>query len=246
MTVRARPEDQKLLLDLQAFDNRVAQLAKSRRSLPQIAQLAALSTDAEALRRRSIEARGALEDARAELTRVESDVAVVDARIARNTSRLETVTSSKDAQGLEHELGSLARRKGDLEDIQLAVMERVDEHDVALSSIEMEQGSLTERIAALESERDSAIAELDADAVTVAARREELVARLPEDLVELYERQRSRYGVGAALLQRGVSGGSNVALNASDLAAVRAAAPDEVVLDPESGCILVRTDESGL
>ena len=62
----------------------------------------------------------------------------------------------------------------------------------------------------------------------------------------LYDRQRTRYGIGAALLTRGVSQGSNMALTGADLAEVRAAAPDAVILDPESNCILVRTAESGL
>lgn len=246
MTVRALPEDQKLLLDVQALDNRIAQLAHLRKNLPQLAQLATLAADSEQLRRFSTEVRGALEDARTELKRVESDVSVVDARIARDTARLQTVTSAKDAQGLEHELVSLAHRKSDLEDIQLAVMERVEQHDGAFAAVEGERQTLAARIEALEGERDAAIGELEAEKHAATERRADIVALVPADLMELYERQRARYGVGAALLRRGISGGSNVALNASDLAAVRAAAPDEVVLDPESGCILVRTDESGL
>jgi hypothetical protein len=37
-----------------------------------------------------------------------------------------------------------------------------------------------------------------------------------------------------------------VKLNANDMAAVRAAAPDEVILCPDSNAVLVRTAESGL
>jgi predicted nucleic acid-binding Zn-ribbon protein len=246
VTVRARPEDQLRLLDLQAFDTRAGQLAHARRTLPQLAALTASVAEADALRRRVAEARGVLDDARTELKRVESDVQVVDARIARDTTRMQSVTNSKDAQGLEHELASLAVRKGDLEDIQLAVMERVEAGQAEADAVEAEQRALTERVASVEAERDAAFAKMDAELAELAVSRETLVAELPSDLVELYERQRSRYGIGAALLRRGVSEGSNVALTGSDLAAVRAAAPDEVVLDPESGCILVRTDESGL
>lgn len=246
MTVRARPDEQKRLLDLQALDNRSAQLVHSRRTLPQIALLESLARDDDALRRRLTEARGIHEDAATELTRVESDVAVVDARIARDESRLQQVSSPKDAQGLEHELTSLKQRKSDLEDIQLAVMERVDEAHATVAELEGERTSLAARLIEVQGERDSALTVIEDETASVAANRATLVAGLPADLVELYERQRSRYGIGAALLRRGVSGGSNVALHASDLATIRAADPDEVVLDPESGCILVRTEESGL
>nr|WP_243683170.1 hypothetical protein [Clavibacter michiganensis] len=52
--------------------------------------------------------------------------------------------------------------------------------------------------------------------------------------------------MGAAMLHRGISLGSNIALHQSDLDALRKRAPDDVVIDPESNAILVRTDESGL
>jgi hypothetical protein len=69
---------------------------------------------------------GRRDDITAELARVESDVAVVDARAARDTERLASSANAKEAQGLEHELVSLAKRKSDLEDAQLELMERLE------------------------------------------------------------------------------------------------------------------------
>jgi predicted nucleic acid-binding Zn-ribbon protein len=69
---------------------------------------------------------------------------------------------------------------------------------------------------------------------------------VPAELLALYEKQRARYGVGASLLRGGVSSASGVALNSSDMTMVRAAAPDVVLLCPDSNAILVRTNESGL
>ena len=73
-----------------------------------------------------------------------------------------------------------------------------------------------------------------------------MAAKVPDDLLALYERQRARYGFGASLLQGGVSTASGVTLTGSDLQTVRRAAPDDVVLCPDSEAILVRTAESGL
>jgi predicted nucleic acid-binding Zn-ribbon protein len=246
VTVRAAPEEQKKLLDLQTIDTRGQQIQHAKRTLPQLAELAAVAASGEAVRRRIAAEHGAAEDLRTELGRVESDAAVVQARIARDSSRLQATSSAKDAQGLEHELASLARRQSDLEDMQLTVMEKLEEQEAVVAQLDGERDALAARRAALEAERDESVRALDAEAAELIARREALVAALPADLVALYEKQRARYGIGAALLRRGVSGGSNVALTGSDLADIRAAAPDEVVLDPESGCILVRTDESGL
>jgi predicted nucleic acid-binding Zn-ribbon protein len=78
------------------------------------------------------------------------------------------------------------------------------------------------------------------------SQRAAIVATVPADLMALYEKQRERYGVGASHLRARVSSASGVELTGSDLAAVRAAAPDAVLLCPDSNAILVRTDESGL
>ncbi|MEV8738640.1 CT398-like coiled coil hairpin domain-containing protein, partial [Klebsiella variicola] len=59
------------------------------------------------------------DDLKAELARVESDVAVVDARVKRDAERLAAATNAKQAQGFEAELASLARRKSDLEDAEI-------------------------------------------------------------------------------------------------------------------------------
>jgi predicted nucleic acid-binding Zn-ribbon protein len=246
VTVRADPQDQARLLDLQALDTRTQQIAHAKRTLPQTAELAQIASALDTLRRRTAGESGTLDDLRTELRRIESDVAVVTTRLARDSARLQSTASSKDAQGLEHEIASLNRRQSDLEDMQLGVMERVEEQEAVLAGLETERTVLADRQAALTADRDAAVATLDAEEADVVARRAALVATLPEDLVALYEKQRSRYGIGAALLRRGVSGGSNVALTGSDLATIRSTPADVVVLDPESGCILVRTEESGL
>ena len=76
--------------------------------------------------------------------------------------------------------------------------------------------------------------------------REAVAARVPADLLALYEKQRARYGVGASHLRGGVTSASGVALNSSDMNTVRAAAPDDVLICPDSNAVLVRTAESGL
>lgn len=246
MTVTASPADQARLLDLQALDNRDAQLKHAGKSLAQHQKLTELKAQSDALRRQLAEARGALDDSRIELKRTESDVSVVEARILRDTQRLAASSSLKDVQGLEHELASLRNRRSNLEEIQLTVMEQVEERESDLQALQQQGETLRSTAAALIDQRDAALEQIQAEQADLTAAREALVSTLPGDLVALYERQRASSGVGAALLRRGVSEGSNMKLTESDLAEVRRAAPDQVVLDPESGCILVRTEESGI
>lgn len=244
--MKASPADQNELLRLQSADTRLAQLDHAATTLPQVKELAALQPEIESLRARWIAATGELEDARTELKRIESDVAVVEARTKRDTDRVQQTASVKDVQALEAELASLAKRQGDLEEIELTVMERVDELEKALAAVDAERAELTARAEALEAARDAEVEKLAVQRSALAADRHTIASALPEDLVALYERQRARYGLGAALLVRGVSMGSNVKLTGSDLAEIRRAAPDDVVLCPDSSAILVRNEESGL
>jgi predicted nucleic acid-binding Zn-ribbon protein len=244
--VKASPADQNELLRLQAADTRLAQLDHATKNLPQVAELVKLQPEVDALRARWIAATGELEDARTELKRIESDVAVVEARVKRDNDRVQQSASVKDVQALEGELASLAKRQNDLEEIELTVMERVEGLEQTLAAVEAERSELNERVEALSAQRDAEAAKLEVQRTALAADRATIAEALPVDLVELYERQRSRYGLGAAALVRGVSLGSNVKLTESDLADLRRAAPDDVVLCPDSSAILVRGEDSGL
>ncbi len=244
--MKATPEEQALLLDLQAFDTRLQQLDHRARSLPELAQLKAIAEQVTALRATLTAQTGELEDVRIELKRVESDVELVEKRIARDTERLNASSSSKDAQALEQELTSLRRRLSDLEDIELAVMERLEEHEAVVASTQGEFDALAAQSAELERSRDASLAEIDADRRHVSANRSTVAAKVPAELLALYERQRSRYGVGASHLQGGASSASGVKLTEDDMQSIRRAAPDDVLLCPDSNAILVRTAESGL
>ena len=246
MALQADPADQALLLDLQAFDTRLQQLGHRATSLPETAALAALVSERETLQRTVAEQLGSWEDAQAELKRTEADVAVVDARIARDSERLQASSSVKDVAALEQELAALAKRKSDLEDIELAVMETNEERETALAETRDALAALDGRIAEATTDRDAALTSVDAEREQVTADRAALAGRIPQELLDLYERQRARYGTGASLLRGGVSGASGVALNSSDMAVVRAASAYDVLLCPESSAILVRTGESGL
>lgn len=246
MPLKASPDDQAILLDVQAIDTKLQQLNHKANTLPELATIVSLKAEAEEARRGGVTDSGALEDARTELKRVESDVEVVEARIQRNTQRLESSSSVKDIAGLEAELVSLRKRQSDLEDIQLAVMERIEELEVTAGSSSSMHQDILNTIAEAEASRDSALSAIRAESDHANANRAVIVEKLPTELIALYERQRERYGTGASHLQYGISSASGVKLNENDMATIRSAAPDDVVLCPDSNAILVRTAESGI
>lgn len=246
MAVKAAPGDQERLLELQGLDTRLGQLARREANLPEAAAVQTAKSERERVRADLATLRGTLEDAELELRRVESDVDLIDKRLAQDEQRMLTATDAKQAAAFEHEIASLQRRKRDLEDVELIVMEQVEAHQTAVKAVEADLREWEQRLADAEHAVRVALEDLRADRAVVSASRDALAGRLPADLIALYEKQRERYGFGASLLRRGVSEASGVALLADELAAVRAAAPDDVIVCPSSNAILVRTAESGL
>ncbi|WIB68783.1 hypothetical protein DEI93_07070 [Curtobacterium sp. MCBD17_035] len=244
--MKAAPEAQLLLLDLQRIDNDVTRIGHRITGLRKGEHLAELGRRAAVLRSDLAAATGSVEDAERELARLESDTATAQARIDRDTTLLQAAKNAKDAAGLESELASLTRRINDLETTELEVMERLEVAQARLGDVQAQLAEIDGEHDRLLHEREAQVASLEQDLGHVRANRETVAARVPADLLALYERQRARYGFGASLLQGGVSTASGVSLTASDLQTVRAAPPDEVLLCPDSDAILVRTAESGL
>lgn len=245
--MKASAAEQQELLRLQSLDTRLQQLAHRLGALPQAATLAELASRDTAVRGTRAEAIGGLEDARAELKRLESDVAMVEARIARDGDRLQHTSSVKDVAALEAELASLARRLSDLEDQELAVMERVENAEGVLAGIDEQRAAIAAETTKLEGERDEAAAGLATERDAAERDRVVVAGGVTPELLALYEQRRARgAGVGAALLRQRTCQGCNMTLTGSDLDTVRRAASDDVLLCPECDRILVRTDESGI
>lgn len=246
MALKASPDDQALLLDLQALDTKLAQLDHKAKSLPQHAQLAALAAELSGLSATAKERAGIREDIAIELTRLESDVEVVESRIARDSERLQASSSVKDVAALEQELAALRKRRDNLEEIELSVMERLEDADALVAESVAATSAVDATFAELTAARETALAEISNERTHTAANRQTIAAKVPEALLALYTKQRDRYGFGASLLQFGTSSANGVKLLENELQAIRVAALDDVLICPSSDAILVRTSESGL
>lgn len=246
MALTASPQDQALLLELQAFDTKLAQLGHRAKTIPEAATLVGFEKDTSVVRQRYAEQRGTLEDIGIELKRIESDVEVVQARITRDDSRVQASSSVKDVTALEQELTALRKRLGDLEEIELAVMERLETQQLEVDKTSAQLEALALRTAEVEAAKATSLGSIAVEQSIAAAGRLALAASIPADLLALYEKQRSRYGTGASLLRGGVSLASGVKLLENEMQAIRAAAPDTIIMCASSEAILVRTSESGL
>jgi len=246
MALSAAPEKQALLLDLAQCDVALSRARAQRAGLADSLHIPTLVLAVEEIKSRRHDVFIELEGVRSELARSEADVQVVEARMAKDTERLAHTASAKDAQGLEHELESLAKRRSDLEDIELAIMEKADALEHALAGIDAELSTAELALTEAKNLETSETLRLEGEMRTLNETRSGVVSQLPDDLYALYERQRERYGHGASHLRAGISSASGVALTESDLQGIRKAPADQVIMCPDSNAILVRTAESGL
>ena len=246
MALKATNRDQRLLLGLQEVDTRIVRLTGKLRALPQTERIDELDARLAEFDRAVLERLGAHDDVAAEVARIESDVKIVEARLAKDRERLQSTKDAKTATATEHEIVTLERRRSDLEDLELEAMQGQEDAAAALEDARaaaLEARSERERLAA---ERSADAAGLEQDLAAARAERAERVAQVPAELLALYDRQRERYGIGATLLQNRTSSASGVELTAAEMHQIRQTAEDEVILDPNSSAILVRTEESGI
>ncbi len=244
---KAPAADQRRLLDVQALDTRAAQLAHRRKTLPALADLESVRGGLVQAEREQVTAKTLVKDLSREVAKAETDVEQVRSRADRDRKRLESGSgTAKDLQALTHELESLARRQGVLEEAELEVMERLEEAERSHAAVAARVAELKTREAALKADLDAAELAIDVDASAVANERLDSASGIDAALLALYERLRAHGGgLGAAALRGNRCEGCRLELNPTDLAAIRAMKPDDVARCEECGRILVRDEKHG-
>ncbi|MCX5313418.1 zinc ribbon domain-containing protein [Streptomyces sp. NPDC002917] len=247
--MNAAPADQIRLLDVQALDVRLSQLAHKRKSLPEHAEIESLTADLAQLRDLLVASQTEESDTAREQTKAEQDVDLVRQRAVRDQQRLDSgaVTSPKDLESLQREITSLAKRQGDLEDVVLEVMERRESAQERVTEFTARVSAVQAKVDDATARRDAATQALDDETATVTKERELVAGSVPADLLKLYDRLRAQSGgVGAARLYQRRCEGCRLELNITEVNDVKAASPDTVLRCENCHRILVRTAESGL
>ena len=134
--MNADPAVQLRLLDLQAADTALAQLAHRRSTLPELAAIAAADARLAALTGDLVRAETEVTDLDREQRRLEADVDQVRQRSDRDEQRMRAGSvPPRELESLQHEVQTLARRQSDLEDSVLELMERQEDAAARLESL---------------------------------------------------------------------------------------------------------------
>lgn len=241
---KASPAEQLLLLDLQALDSKIVKIDRAVKTLavdPEIAAAEATVAEAETARREIAEESAAAQQA---LTEAEHQVEKVQSRIEKDRAQIDAGRgTARDMMALQHEIDSLTQKRGELETIELELMETAEEVVPRLEGATASADGTAAQLAQLERARSERGEELAGERQQLVVQRGELAGRIDAALLALYEKRLAQHGVGAARLYHGTSEGSGMQLAPGDLAEIRDAAEDDVVYCPDSGAILVRSPE---
>jgi len=239
--MKAEVAQQRLLLELTELDAELGRIAHRAKTLAEQKQLDELQAQQRAAQDRLAVLQIAVDDLDGQVKRFESEVDGVRQREDRDRGLLASGTvNPKQLAELQHELETLERRQASLEDSLLEVMERREELVASQAGEQAEIDRLGAEVAVALQARDAVMAELEQSRSVGGQRRAELARTLDDDLVALYERQRTTAGVGAGVLQGRRCGACRIEIDRGESARIAAAAEDDVVRCPECGAILLR------
>ncbi|KAA2263833.1 hypothetical protein F0L68_09180 [Solihabitans fulvus] len=245
--MKADPAVQRRLLDLAEVDAELSRVAHRRRTLPEIAEIAEAEKDLRARQDALVRVETTLGDLSRDVKRQETEIDQVRAREDRDRALLASGSvGAKQLTELEHELGTLQRRQGALEDDLLELMERREAIEADVQHARAGLDKAQQAMGDAQHRRDEALADLESVDTRRSADRALMQKQFPENLLALYERVRAHKGIGAALLRSRRCGACRIEQDRSVLSRLREAAADEVVQCDECGAIMVRTPESGL
>ncbi len=238
---KADPFVQRRLLDLAGFDQSINAAEHRRANLPELAAIATGSAAAAELRNAKVVAETEVSDLERATRKLDNEIDQVRSRSTRDAQRLASgAGNAKDLENLQHEITSLQRRQGVLEDEALELMEQKENADAALASVTADFERVQAQVSAATARRDELFAEIDAELAGHRTGRAALAGELPAELATLYERIRKSGKVAAAKLTGSRCDACRMDIDRVELSAIASAASDEVVRCPECGAILVR------
>jgi uncharacterized protein len=237
--MKASHQQQETLLELSQID---LQIRRNEKAIEAILRGEAIESTRSELMRLSellLNERNSLDALKVDLDRSAQDLQLVEERIAKDQLLVAQSSNSKDIQGIQHELVSLAKRKDTLEDAELVLLEKVELQNEVVASISNQREAKQKELTTLEAERESELAKLKSGAMLLSEDRVRALANLSQELADHYEKLKSR-GAGVGRFSGIACGACGMTMTGASLDEVRATPMDELAHCAECNGILVR------
>ena len=235
---------QRLLIDLQDLDSRLARLRHERKHLPVLSRIESVIERLKTNKRAAIQADASLSEAKARATRSEDEVGQVVRRAEVLRERLHSGNSAaRDLSAIQGEIDQLGQRQAALEEAQIVAMEALDSAREEVERLSREESEIRAAGRELTAERDAEFARLDEEIESLENQRADLAGTIEAPLLADYEAVRSSTGgLGAVALRGRTVDGGAVEISPQELARIVAAPAEEVIHAEENDVIIVRMD----
>lgn len=230
------------LLSIQEHDTALEQMRHRRDHLPERAELASIDERDLDLGRRRAEVEARRDELTKEQRRHEDEVASIEAKITEVDGQLYggKVTSPRELQALQDEIGALRRRADDIETTLLEVLTALEPVEETIESVDAEAAALATDREVVTVRLSAAEASVEAEIVAEEAARQSAAEGVPADQLDEYESIRARQGgIAVARLVGSSCGACHLMLSAVDLDRIRKLPADQPGICEECGRMLV-------
>lgn len=212
--------DLALLVDLQRIDSALAAHRKALADMPSReasldAKLAAATAARDAAKQR-------VADNRAARGALERDLAVVQGRLSRFKDQTMAVKTNKEFHALQHEIATAQEEIRKFEDRVLELMMEGDDLAAAVKDAERAHADTEKAVQDARRQLEGDRARVEQEFAARQAEREALVARLPRQLLGLYNAAANQGGVAVTPVHEGHCGVCHVRLRPHVAQAVHA------------------------
>lgn len=237
--MKASAQQQETLLELSRID---LQLKRNNRQIEEIKVGAELQSTRQLLLVNSeklLAIRNQLDALSLELNRAEVDLELVEGRLHKDEVKLQSSSNQREVQAIQHEQQSLAKRKGELEDAELVLLERRDALHSDLSLIEAERSTLQQQLATLEEQQTAGLAKLNSGQHLLQQDRLRALGQVGSELAAHYESLFAK-SISVGKLDGLVCDACGMTLSGDSIEAIKSTPLDELAHCGECGAILVR------
>jgi len=230
---------QQALLKLSEIDLALTKLKAELVQLVESKELAELQTQLTTSSGELLTARTETEKISLIVRRSEEDIRLVEERLARDVDRLNTTSSPKDAQAIEHEIVSLKKRKSDLEDIEIALLDDLEASEKVLEEATAKRDGLNASLMNLQAEIQAAVDVLKSQGRKLTADKSVVVEKISAEVLSQYEKLSTRAIAVGQVDERGCTA-CRMNLTVGAISNIKSLPEDELAICPECQAFIVR------
>lgn len=227
------------LLALQRLDTELELLTGRRRRLAEHEVLAQATKAHKAWLDACAALRRIVDEASSTIASAESDGAALDTKQRRLEAQLRTVIAPREAEALMSEIATLRAHHSDIDDVELAAMERSAEAEESLMTLELDEERMTVALAEATTALGAALAILAAEEQDLMTRRAGAAGSLTDAELRAYDSIRARHdGVAISTLDGSRCTACHLDLSPAELDIIRHPTSDDMPDCPQCGRLI--------